>query len=210
MRYTRKGVPPAEFVAWTDLATEDWEPTFDQLQNPEKRILLQALIREQGGVCCYCGRAIGEENSHVEHFRPQERFPQLELSFHNLHASCYRMPAPEATHCGHFKGNRFDEALHISPLDPECESRFIYTAMGGIAPSLPDDERADHMLEILGLDAPFLRAARAAVLSAMDAEFMATATAEELEALQVALLQGDANGDRSYAHVLARFIEQYM
>ncbi|KWR88168.1 hypothetical protein [Cupriavidus sp. IDO] len=49
MRYILKGLPSAEFEAWLGLATEDWQPTFDQLQNPQKRILQQALIQEQGG-----------------------------------------------------------------------------------------------------------------------------------------------------------------
>ncbi|WP_423200840.1 C2H2-type domain-containing protein (plasmid) [Cupriavidus sp. H19C3] len=209
MRFTDKGASPAEFEAWKDLATEDWEPSFEQLQNPQKRILHQALIREQGGVCCYCGRAINLDNSHVEHFRPQESYRELALNFGNLHASCYRMPAPEATHCGHYKGNRFDEALHISPLDPGCEQRFIYTAMGAIAPVMANDENASFMVQLLGLNAQFLRDGREAVLSVLDDGFLDTASAAELNELCTALLQGEPDGDNSYAHVLARFIDQY-
>ncbi|KWR88169.1 hypothetical protein RM96_21180 [Cupriavidus sp. IDO] len=79
--------------------------------------------------------------------------------------------------------------------------------MGGIATTQPADERAAYMIEILGLDTQFLRDARAAALSALDDDILANATVEELELLQTAFLQGDA---RSYAHVLARFIEQYV
>jgi uncharacterized protein (TIGR02646 family) len=103
------------------------------LQNPEKRVLHQALLDEQGQLCCYCGRSITLADSHIEHFRPQEQREDLALDFENLLAACIRETEPGAPlHCGHAKGHDFDEGRHVSPLDPTCESRFGYLLTGAI------------------------------------------------------------------------------
>lgn len=81
MKHVTKGTPPAEFEAWRSQANEDWKPTYDELQNPQKRNLHQALLDEQGSVCCYCGRSVGFEDSHIEHFKPQERYGALQLEY---------------------------------------------------------------------------------------------------------------------------------
>ena len=49
------------------------------LQNPEKRELHEALIQEQGDICCYCGMRITRESSHIEHLKPQSS-TDLDLS----------------------------------------------------------------------------------------------------------------------------------
>jgi uncharacterized protein (TIGR02646 family) len=55
---------------------------------------------------------IGFEDSHVEHFRPQEHFQALQLDYANLHASCIRQTLPgRPLHCGHAKGSDFDNDL---------------------------------------------------------------------------------------------------
>jgi hypothetical protein len=73
MKHVTKGAAPQEFETWKALANADWQPTYDNLCNPEKRVLHESLLREQGWVCCYCGQAVALHDSHVEHFRPQER-----------------------------------------------------------------------------------------------------------------------------------------
>ena len=94
MRHIEKGEPPESFCAWTMLANDNWSPSFENLQNPEKAALHGALLAEQGGVCCYCGGRIDASRSHIEHFRPQEIYPHLALDYTNLHASCIRETSP--------------------------------------------------------------------------------------------------------------------
>ena len=213
MRHFVKGLSPTAFEAWKALANDDWQPTYDDLQNPEKRKLHQALLDEQGQVCCYCGRNISLTDSHVEHFRPQELRVDLALSFDNLMASCIRETEPGAPlHCGHAKGNEFDEALHISPLDPSCERRFIYTLTGSVLPSDTADVQATYMSDLLRLDIDFLRNRRhEALSSAFDEEFIGSATDEELEVLAVAFRKRNADGHlENFGHVLARYAEQLL
>jgi uncharacterized protein (TIGR02646 family) len=211
MKHVTKGTPPAEFEAWKSQANEDWKPTYDELQNPQKRNLHQALLDEQGSVCCYCGRSVTLEDSHIEHFKPQERYGALQLEYTNLYASCLRgQERTTSRHCGHAKGNGFDEARYIAPVDPDCEQRFMYTLRGAVIPTDSADARAQYMIDLLALDGPALRNLRDEVLSrVMDPAFLASATKEELTRLKDGFRRRDAAGNHvDFGHVLARYAEQ--
>ncbi len=58
MRYIKKQQTPQEFLDWKAKSNEDWQPTWDDLKNPEKTIVRQSLLKEQGYICCYCQRRI--------------------------------------------------------------------------------------------------------------------------------------------------------
>lgn len=211
MKHVMKVAPAQEFESWKALANPDWAPTYENLQNPEKRALHESLLKEQGWVCCYCGRSIALNDSHIEHFQPQERYADLALSYENLHASCIRETAPSTPlHCGHAKGADFDEALQISPLDPQCEGRFAYTLKGRIIASDARDVQAMYMVDLLKLDIPFLFNRREEEVNRVfDPEFLASATADELLLLRDAFRRlDDAGRTQSFGHVLARFAEQ--
>ena len=213
MKHVVKGFAPESFERWKTEGDELWEPSYSQLQNPEKQALHKVLLTEQGGVCCYCGREVSLNDSHIEHFRPQHHFEELQLSFQNLHASCLREAKPGLPlHCGHAKKDDFDEDSIIDPQDPSCERRFIYTELGAIEAADPADERAMYMTKLLSLDIPFLQAARAEALKkALGAEFMSEATAEELRILRDAFRRPDSDGRlSSLGHVIARYAEQYL
>ncbi len=212
MKHVAKGKSPDSFEHWKKQQTEDWEPTYANLQNPEKQDLRTALVAEQGWVCCYCGRTIGMDDSHVEHFRPQDEYKDLQLDFMNLFASCVRQGVPKLPrHCGHAKDSDFSEAEHISPLDPRCERRFMYTALGEIQPATEADAQAVYMADLLALNTPLLREGRREALSRVyDPAFLATATPEELEILRTAFTTRDGHGKLpNYGHVLARYAEQW-
>ncbi len=210
MRHFVKATAPASFDAWKAMANDDWQPSYGDLQNPQKRDVHQALLNEQGRLCCYCGRAITLADSHIEHFRPQEQREDLSLHFDNLFASCIRETEPGSPlHCGHAKGHDFDEAQHVSPLDPTCERRFGYSLTGAI---LPKDEGATYMVGLLKLDIEFLRNRRGEALArGFDAAFIDSATIDELQTLAQAYRAPDAAGNyESFGHVLARFAEQML
>lgn len=211
MKHVMKGASAPEFEAWKALVNPNWTPVYDDLQNPEKRALHSSLLKEQGWVCCYCGRSIGQLDSHIEHFRPQERYANLALSYENLHASCIRETEPgRPLHCGHAKGADFDEVLQISPLDPQCEERFLYTLDGSILARDAADAQADYMVELLQLDISFLRNRREEEVNRVfDPAFLSTVTADELRLLRDAFRRRDEAGRaQSFGHVLARFSEQ--
>ena len=206
MKHTVKGEAPNAFEVWK---LGGWTPGYTDLQNPEKALLHAALIQEQGGVCCYCGRTVSATDSHIEHFRPQEVWPNLALDYGNLHTSCIRNDKP--LHCGHFKANKFDEAQHISPLDPDCEARFLYTREGAIEPACSDDSGAQYMMDLLNLDCAFLNNRRKSALTQVfDPSFISTVTVPELRALAQAYRQRDSAGMLgNFSHVVARYADHF-
>jgi uncharacterized protein (TIGR02646 family) len=211
MRYVAKGEGPASFTDWKDQANENWTPTYADLRNPQKRDLHTALLVEQGGTCCYCGRRISLDESHIEHFVPQEESEQLALEYGNLHASCIRARSPKLPlHCGHAKDRRLDEEQAISPLDPGCERRFRYLLDGGLLPAEDADTNAAYMIDLLRLNIPLLRNRRQAALAGMfDNDFLESASDEELKTVCNAYRSRDDQGQfEDFAHVIARFAEQ--
>lgn len=213
MKYLVKRNSPSVFESWKALGSEEWKPSYGTLQNPEKKALHEALLQEQGGVCCYCGREITLADSHIEHFRPQEAREDLALEYTNLFASCIRESKPGAPlHCGHAKGNAFDEANHISPLDEHCERRYIYALNGAILPSDEADKAAKYMRELLRLDLEFLRNRRQRVLNTIfDPDFLATVSDADLRKLAEAYREPDQDGKlASFGHVIVRYTEQLL
>lgn len=213
MKFVAKRHSPEQFETWKALANDSWTPAYGDLKNPQKKIVHEALLNEQGWVCCYCGREIAQHDSHIEHFRPQEAAPQLTLAFENLFASCIREREPGAPlHCGHAKGNEFNEASYISPLDPGCERRFLYTLEGAIRAADIDDGPAIYMTELLKLDLAFLRNRRQGVLaSVFDIDFLSTASDDELRRLASACREPDEQGKlTNFGHVIARYVEQLL
>ena len=165
MKWIQKQPEPRIFTDWKALANDDWQPTYRDLGGDEKQAVKQALMREQGGICCYCERRLTGDDSHIEHFRPQSN-PDIDpLGFGNMLCSCQnRLQQGEPRHCGNSKGDWFDETLLISPLEPGCENRFSYNGDGHIKPASHEDRAAEETISRLALDIPKLRALRSAVI----------------------------------------------
>jgi uncharacterized protein (TIGR02646 family) len=210
MRYVEKGESPALFEEWKACTNENWMPTYSSLRNPQKQAVHEALLEEQGSTCCYCGRRIGLESSHIEHFVPQEQSEALALEYRNLLASCMRLPAPPL-HCGHAKDRHFDQDRCVSPFDVQCEWRFLYAFDGGIAARDESDRGASYMLDLLKLDTPTLRNHReAALLGAFfDDEFLSDASQSELQRIRDEHRRRSDDGKfADFAHVIALYAEQ--
>jgi len=155
MKSIKKGREPKELIEWKELANDNWQPSYDDLRNPEKSIVKTALMEDQGYICCYCEQELIATDSHIEHFLPQDSYPEKTLDFSNLLCSCQdKIKKREPRHCGNLKG---DDELSISPLDEECEKYFKYSYDGYIEPV---DEKARTTIEKLGLDIDKLNAQR--------------------------------------------------
>lgn len=166
MKYIQKRTEPQDFTHWKAQASPDWTPTYGALRGKEKATVKTALMVEQGYLCCYCERQIDDQDSHIEHFRPQHLNAVDPLDFGNMLCSCQKeRTAGEPLHCGALKGRWFDPALLISPLDPNCETRFRFTADGRIEPHAIPDLAAETTIAKLGLALPKLRALRASAIA---------------------------------------------
>lgn len=135
---------------------------FDNIPIETKEELRGNLLEEQGYICCYCMKRIPEkmnkdgENSYkmkVEHYKCQNRFPELQLDYKNLFGACTGnegQPKKLQT-CDTKKAN---EELTINPLttSPSCETLFKFNSEGEMS-SLCDDESINNQInKVLNLN----------------------------------------------------------
>lgn len=168
MKRIAKGTEPSEFSSWKEEDKMAHRPNWNRVPAQIRRRVHESLIREQGFICCYCESSIDVDTSHVEHFRPMSKFRNKQLDYDNLHCSCQReSSAGEPRHCGRLKGSWFDAELLVSPMSPDCETRFGFTGNGGIFPRCQTDDGAKATIRKLGLNLPKLRALRAAAVDGL-------------------------------------------
>lgn len=111
----------------------------------EKDELRQALILEQGFICCYCLRRIKLETMHIEHWKPQSLYPQNQLDYKNLLAACDGNEGKplHLQHCDKRKGNR---EITINPTHPSCETLEKFRSNGEV---YSDNETVDQELNTI-------------------------------------------------------------
>jgi uncharacterized protein (TIGR02646 family) len=215
VKYIKKGEEPESFKTWKALArtTPNWG--YSYLQNPGKRELHEALIREQGYICCYCGMRITRKSSHIEHLKPQSLpDPDLSVDYTNLLASCQREREPKKPiHCGVAKDDWYDENLMVSPLKPNCTDFFIYTDDGQILATDASEKNAaaTKTIKQLRLDIPKLKAMREEVIKNLLVGIdVFTLTEEEKQKLLQGFEQPDANGQyQEFCGAIAYILNQY-
>ena len=165
MKHIVKDDEPLEFTEWKAGDKMAHRPNWNRVPPPIRTSIHQALMREQGSICCYCESSISGDDSHVEHFRPRKRYGSLQLHYENLLCSCQREGAKgEPRHCGPLKGSWFNDELLISPLEEGCERRFRFTGNGDKFPRTVGDAGAETTIRRLGLDLRKIRDLRAAAI----------------------------------------------
>lgn len=153
MRRIVKNLPPKDFISW-----KKRHPNADFRRLRAGRVksnLKRALLEEQYWVCCYCCAKIRTpEAAHIEHLVPHSSGKQ-QTDYGNFLASCNGYEIRFDT-CGHRKNS---DLIPVTPLDPDCESRFIYS-MSGEMTARPEDADALETIRVLNLNAPELVKAR--------------------------------------------------
>ncbi len=198
MKHIKKSQEPQKFTTWKALENDEWKPNWDDnFQTPEKPVVHDALLKEQGYICCYCGMRITRTTSHIEHLKPRSTYPNLALEYTNLIASCQgesEEPPTVPVHCGHKKKYWYDENLMVSPLEINCADFFKYPASGEIQPTDNPGKKAvaETTIKKLALDIDKLQKMRRV---AIDAALLATEglTEIEIQLLAEGYQQLDAN-----------------
>ncbi len=187
MRYIKKSQPPLSFIQWLNLANEDWQPSFGNLQHPEKNDVRDVLFSDQKGLCCYCESQLGDK-TRIDHFFPQTHYPERELDFDNFLLSCNEAEG-EPPHCDSLKGSH-DPVDILSPLDPECEGRFRCRTDGTLQSTDEADIEAIKTIEVLGLNsAALVRRRRKSVF-----EVIAEIAPQEVRRFVSAMIRERADG----------------
>ncbi|WP_059171641.1 retron system putative HNH endonuclease [Bacillus sp. FJAT-27445] len=161
MRHFPKSTSPTAFEDWK--VKRGRRARYNNIPQALKQELRNSLSKEQSGLCCYCGISLKNDNVHIEHFKPQNDFPGQALNYKNLHASCMGkeyIPSEvyELDFCGHAKKNWYNPNLLVSPLDPNCESYFLYNFNGSVENN--NNLAAKETIEKLNLDSYLLRSQR--------------------------------------------------
>jgi len=217
MKYINKSPEPREFADWKQgQKFIGVNCNYKSLQNPQKQLVHDSLLQEQGYICCYCCQRIQQKTSHIEHFAPQSKTDDnLSVEYNNLLASCGPYDKLEQQekqrkfpqHCGNYKEN---QALAVSPLQQDCEEYFGYTAVGEII-SAPTEKHpiVQDTIEKLGLNDAELIQLRQGVLEAL-LEALETMTAHEAQQMIKFYQNLDENGFyQPFCVALIYFLKEY-
>ena len=162
MKQIVKNQPPKSFIEFCNKPFA----IYDGSDFP-KDDLRQSLLSEQGHICCYCMKRIPEHSSpymKVEHYKCQDNFGALQLTYTNLFGACTGnegQPKIKQT-CDTKKGN---VELTISPTStlPICETLFKYNAEGEISSINGDAEINRQLKDVLNLNMQTLKDGRSEI-----------------------------------------------
>ena len=140
----------------------------------EKDDLRHFLVKEQGSICCYCMQCISPnaEKMKIEHRQAQKKYPELQLDYQNLLASCKGNDGSSKhlpRHCDTSKGK---QEITINPADKSknCETLIKYKSNGLI---YSDDPIINKELnEILNLNTQTLLINRKAIIDQVKKEII--------------------------------------
>jgi uncharacterized protein (TIGR02646 family) len=124
------------------------------------------LKKEQTHVCCYCEKELTPANSdsHVEHIKPQSKFPELKHKYLNLVVSC-QTPG----RCGNAKGSQFHEDFIIQTEEDPAQY-LTYRPDGRIIP-IESNPKGEKTIEILNLNSAKLVKARRTLIKQLQSTY---------------------------------------
>jgi uncharacterized protein (TIGR02646 family) len=190
----RKKVTKIELGRKKDLQRNQYDiwKTF-QKKKDVRNAVKQALLDEQGHICCYCQNTI---ETTIEHFVPRSIDATRMFDYDNLFVCCKggeeeRQNQTYPSFCGSAKDNK---ELGVSPLEIDCQTHFDYFVIEKedkiqIGVKGITNEGVD-AIKILNLDNDELRKKRGEVLSPYLDEML---TREEVIKIHDSFLQQIAN-----------------
>lgn len=138
-----------------------------------KQAVLDFLLAEQFGLCCYSELRAEEEGLgyHIEHVENKSQNPTRTFDYANLAASALRSDDLQNVNTGeafggHAKGKQAgcDMARFVNCHQPDCRGFFAYVSDGRIVPSIGlsamEGDRAQYTIDLLNLNSPYLRTLR--------------------------------------------------
>lgn len=207
MRHINKSPEPISLTKWK---RQHLNQTYRDLNNDNSGIQVRKDIREtcisdQYHLCAYCCNRISKNDSHNEHIKCQDSFPQNSLNFDNIVASCNSIKQ-----CGDIKKTN---NLDLTPLMPECETEIKFYLNGQVKFI---SQRAEQAIKILGIDNKGLINKRKELINALI--YTIGEQPNEIKLLEAELLQllienintPDANNKlEAFAPVLVNILKDF-
>ncbi len=183
--------------------------------------LKEQMFKDQGGICCYCGRRLlypTHPQYIVEHVLPKERHRELAGEYRNLLLSCRPSEEEELQrgkakrrergkffHCDKSKGA---DGIEVTPLQPNCQSRFLYDVFGEVQGA---DVAANRTLAVLNLNCDWLRKRRQAAIEGAMFDGDTLLSDDELRIQAVDVMERDADGlHKEYCFAIAGAISRFL
>jgi len=175
VRHIRKGRTPSALDKFRrENARTPHVFAYDNLPGDVRRALTRKMLKEQGRLCAYTMRRIGDFQSaaqadfHVEHIRSQKEHPELRLDYLNI-VLC--SPGADRSRCewgAKYKDDALvDERNFLSPLRADCETRLAFRADGRVFAADATDHAAKATVDVLNLNHHELIADRAGAMRAL-------------------------------------------
>lgn len=159
MKYIQKAGCPQAYSRWCSTVAGTAKSDWREVTSAHKGQLLATMIEEQGALCAYTMRRIGNDSSHVEHIKPQSacraELSGSDLDYANL-VACFPRDGMKGTfRYGARKKDSWWEnngAEFVSPLQPTCERFFRFDLDGSITAMGNREAAARTTIGVLALD----------------------------------------------------------
>jgi len=188
--------------------------SYENMPGDVRSELRERLLAEQGFLCAYTMLRIKNTvRGHIEHILPRSRVPERAIDYNNM---VYCHPGEDSPRCSygaHAKDGALpNPGIFVSPLDPNCESRFAYRLTGEIVARPATDTAAVRSIETLNLKGDTLKNMRRAAILQLPIFRHAPGrlSASEARKRASALLRTDGRGMFApFAPALHQFIAAY-
>lgn len=157
MKQIIKEGAPWDYKEWCRKMKGKPNEDYRRLQNPEKSLLHEQLLDEQGYICAYTMKRVSKDTSHIEHIKPETlcrvELRGSDLDYGNL-VACFpkegmpakiRYGAQKKDHWWENEGRDF-----ISPISNNCEVFFDFNLKGEIKAN--NNTNAQTTINVLKLD----------------------------------------------------------
>ena len=172
---------------------------FDNIPPEAKEELKQKLLVEQGKICCYCMKRIPEKiekdgiisyEMKVEHFKCQDQYESLQLTYLNLFGACTGNEGkPKKLQTCDTKKAKQELTINLLTNSPNCETMFKYNAEGEISSVNDDPEINRQINEVLNLNMQTLKDGRSEIYLGVQRKVEVESRQKENNQLKVSYFQ---------------------
>lgn len=196
MKFIKKGIEPQ---AWRDYRTTEGV-SFSAIKE-----LKEALLEEQGHICCYCMSRISSDKMKVEHWKPRT-YKEYILDYNNLLAAC----TGDSCSDFHCDTRKEDDEITLNPTDAKQKINEIITYQWSDGALVFPSHFEKDIERILNLNDSVLRANRLAALKAVKNVLLQKKyTKAEVEKQLQKFKNVDKGGKfQPYCMIVVRFLEK--
>lgn len=159
--YKKPKVDKPSECAWNHLPSNLPDNAEKGIKYYSKKQLKDEILDEQGFICAFCMNKL--ENNYqctLDHLKPKSANPtENTFDYYNLLAVCEGknpLTKPLKDDLRHCNNKKEDKLIEISPLELDCEEKFIFDAVGNIYPKIETDQASINTIKILGLDSIYM------------------------------------------------------